>query len=88
MSKNRYLLSICVPTFNREVPLKRLMESIVSQDAFNDDVCVVITDGNSSDGTAAMISEFVKNHDNVFFNRTPTNTGMRKALLEASASTK
>ena len=54
------LLSICIPTYNREKYLKRLLDSIVSQKEFtdSDDVEIVIDDGPSKDNTEVLVQEY------------------------------
>jgi len=38
------ILSLCIPTYNREEQLKRLLDSIVTQKWFTDEVEIVIAD--------------------------------------------
>lgn len=65
MNGNRQpILSICIPTYNREKYLKRLVDSIVLQREFFDtnDVEIVISDNASTDSTRDMISEYIKKY--------------------------
>ena len=59
MSK-KPLLSICIPTYNRETYLNRLLDSIVRQAEFTDtdDVEIVIDDGPSKDNTEVLVQEY------------------------------
>ncbi|HCY21253.1 TPA: hypothetical protein DIC40_05395 [Patescibacteria group bacterium] len=59
MSKTK-LLSICIPTYNREPYLKQLLDSIVSQKAFSEtnDVEIVIDDGPSKDNTQQLVKDY------------------------------
>lgn len=63
------LLSICIPTYNREVYLKRLLDSIVSQKGFSDDIEIVIDDGPSKDNTQLMVAEYQKKYPNIRYFR-------------------
>lgn len=56
------LLSICIPTYNREKYLKRLLDSIVTQNEFKNtkDVEIVISDNASTDWTKKMVANYIK----------------------------
>lgn len=70
------LLGICIPTYNRVEYLKKSIESIVCQDEFrNGNVEIVIADNASTDGTDAMIAEYVKRYDNILYYRNEKNIG-------------
>jgi glycosyltransferase involved in cell wall biosynthesis len=60
--KDIALLSICIPTYNRSVYLKKTLESIVRQKEFygTQNVEVVISDNSSTDDTKAITGEFIK----------------------------
>ncbi len=60
MQASRFLLSICIPTFNRAALLQVALESIAAQPVFTatDDIEVVIGDNHSSDDTAAVAEAF------------------------------
>ena len=64
MTKKEPLLSICIPTYNREKYLKRLLDSIVCQREFTDtdDVEIVVDDGPSTDNTETMVKEYIKKY--------------------------
>jgi glycosyltransferase involved in cell wall biosynthesis len=65
MEENKQpILSICVPTYNREKCLRRLLDSIVFQKEFIDtnDVEVVISDNASTDSTKELVNEYVKKY--------------------------
>ncbi|MFC1903341.1 glycosyltransferase family 2 protein [Chloroflexota bacterium] len=67
-------ISICIPTYNRLSPLKRLLESIF--DGFNDyPYEVIVADGGSTDGTV----EYLKALDNVTLIEMGKLTGSIKA---------
>ncbi|MBR7037253.1 glycosyltransferase [bacterium] len=65
MNKNKQpILSICIPTYNREVYLKRLVDSIISQKEFvdTDDIEIVISDNASTDSTKDMINKYINKY--------------------------
>jgi len=77
------LLSICIPTYNREVYLKRLLDSIVSQKGFSDDIEIVIDDGPSKDNTQLMVAEYQKKYPNIRYFRNTKAVWMTAAFLES-----
>lgn len=56
---NRPELSICIATYNRADFIGQTLDSIVSQNC--DGVELVIVDGNSTDLTPQIMSNYVKN---------------------------
>jgi abequosyltransferase len=60
-----YLLSICIPTFNRAELLKKTLFSIFSQNANLDEFEVVISDNCSTDHTEEIVMEFKKKYENI-----------------------
>jgi len=79
----KYTLSICIPTYNREVFLKRLLESIVTQKWFTEEVCIVINDWPSRDDTTEMVGEYQKKYKNIFYSRNEVAVWMLPAILES-----
>ncbi len=74
---NEYLLTIAIPTYNREKLLRRLLNSIVTE--LYDCVEVLVSDNASSDGTEEMIhSEFPQ----ITYYRNSTNIGPDSNFLE------
>lgn len=82
MDNSKYLLSICIPTYNREACLKRLLDSIVTQEWFTDEISIIIADWPSTDNTESMVSDYIEKHKNIIYHRNPINIGMTRALLE------
>jgi glycosyltransferase involved in cell wall biosynthesis len=75
---NRPLLSICIPTYNREHYLKECLDSITCQ--FKDEdirrqVEIVVFDNASDDNTAGMILDYQSRFDNIFYFRNESNLG-------------
>ena len=83
---NKYKLSICIPTYNREKYLKRLLDSIVWQKEFADtnEVEIVVDDGPSSDNTEYMVKKYIKKYwDKIKYYKNSVRIGMCPAILEA-----
>ena len=80
MNKNKQpILSICIPTYNREVYLKRLVDSIISQKEFvdTDDIEIVISDNASTDSTKDMINKYINKYwDKIKFFQNKENIWM------------
>ena len=75
--KSDYLLSICVPTYNRDKLLYACLLSIFKQmDAeLAQKVEVVVSNNCSTDGTANIVKEFL-GHANFKYTEQPTNIGL------------
>lgn len=84
------LLSICIPTYNRSVYLRKSIESIVCQREFTDgDVEIVISDNASEDDTQAVGKEFAGKYDNFHYYRNEENIRDRnysKVISEANGA--
>lgn len=83
MNKGTYLLSICIPTYNREKYLKRLLDSIIVQKWFSDEVEIIVDDWPSTDHTEQLVKEYQKKHKNIKYFRNDKAIWMLPALLEA-----
>ena len=66
------LLSICIPTFNREVFLKDCIESLKS--SWSPDIEIVVSDNASTDGTIAMLEDYARQLP-LRWQQHPTNLG-------------
>lgn len=66
------ILSICIPTFNREVYLKDCLESLKCSWIF--DVEIVISDNASTDGTLAVLEDYARQLP-LRWQQQPTNLG-------------
>lgn len=58
------LLSICIPTYNRSIYLKKTLESIVVQKRFfeTNEIEIIISDNCSNDNTEEVANEFVEHY--------------------------
>ena len=57
------IVSIILPTFNREKLISRAVESVIKQSFKNWEL--IIVDDGSSDNTFLVISEFIKSHESI-----------------------
>lgn len=80
---NKYLLSICIPTYNREKKLEKLINKIVSQKWFSDKIQIYIYDDPSMDNTESMVHAYMKKYDNIHYHRNTTRLGMMPSILDA-----
>jgi len=73
-----YLLSLCIPTYNRADDLKKLLESICEQLEFNstEDIEIIISDNNSSDHTESVCKYFIELYgERIKYFKNTTNIG-------------
>jgi len=78
MKTHAPLLSICIPTYNRDSFIKKTLESICLQEIFleSDDVEIVISDNCSDDNTQRVVEDFVTRFPfKVFYSKNSTNIG-------------
>ncbi len=75
-----YKLSICIPTYNRCVHLKRTLSCILPQ-LLEDNVQVVISDNASTDGTEILMNNVLKKTDNILYHRHENNLGFANNLI-------
>jgi len=80
----KYLLSICIPTFNRSKYLNGLLENIsseISKYDIADDLQVVIVNGHSNDDTEEMVKTF-KIECELKYYRRQVRVGVDKDILK------
>lgn len=76
MEKEQYLVSICIPTYNRAPYLKKCLDSLVCQPEFLDGkVEIVVSDNASTDDTFDVMREYTKKYGNIVYNRNSQNLG-------------
>tara|TARA_Y100001936_G_scaffold200619_1_gene202506 strand:- start:15320 stop:16258 length:939 start_codon:yes stop_codon:yes gene_type:complete len=71
-----YLLSLCIPTYNRADYLEKTLKSICDQPEFNSthDIEIVISDNNSNDHTDYVCKKFIEAYgDRIKYFRNSTN---------------
>lgn len=68
------LLSICIPTYNRSIYLKKSIESIMTQNEFKTkQVEIVISDNASTDNTSQVGQYYAKQYENILYYRNTEN---------------
>lgn len=83
--RDKFLLSICIPTFNRALSLSIALEKLLPQvDNFNKEIQVIISDNGSTDNTPDVIAQTVKKYPTISFslNRFSENTGFFGNFLQ------
>ena len=78
-----FLLSICIPTFNRSSDLKLCIDSIVYQKDFflNNNVEIIVSDNLSNDNTKMLCKEYELRFGSKFkYSRNKVNIGAAKNL--------
>lgn len=68
-----YLLSLCIPTYNRAAYLVTLLESILPQ--LTPQVEVVVSDNASTDSTKSLVAAFAKKMPSLSYSCLPENQG-------------
>ena len=73
MENKRPLLSICIPTYNRALALKRNLECLVELSGFDEEVEIVISDNCSPDNTREIGEYFASKYSNIKYYRNEKN---------------
>lgn len=80
--RNKYKLSICIPTYNRAEYLIQLLDSIFSQPGC-EKVEVVISDNASTDNTEELMKRYKENYSNFIYQKLPENKGPDRNFFNA-----
>lgn len=76
MAEAKYLVSICIPTYNRAVYLKKCLDSLVCQSEFKQGLVeIVISDNASTDNTNALARNYAEKYSNIVYHRNMKNMG-------------
>lgn len=78
-----YVVSICIPTFNRCSELEATLESIVLQDGFRDDIEIIVIDNDSPDLTESVVRRIAEDHPNISYQKNSVNVGPTENVLRA-----
>jgi len=78
---NQPLVSICIPTYNRAQQLARALESAINQDYRN--LEIIVSDNASTDETAGVVAEHVKQDRRVRHIRKASNVGLTANFNES-----
>jgi len=81
---NKLLLSIAIPTYNRAVNLKNLLDCIVPQaEKFKGEVEICISNNSSTDNTREVVADFIKKYpDLIKYNENKENLGIVRNILK------
>lgn len=75
---NKYLVSICIPTYNRATCLKRCLESLIRQPEFlHGDVEIVVSDNCSTDNTREVVQKYRAKYANIKYYKNEKNIVIR-----------
>lgn len=77
------VLSICIPTYNREKYIKRLLSSIVCQQWFSEEIEILVYDDPSSDNTEEVVKNYIKKFNNIKYHRNEYRLGMMPSILDS-----
>lgn len=81
---NSPILSVCIPTYNRDACLKQCLESVTVQfkdSSIKNVVEVLVSDNGSIDNTKAVVEEFQKDFSNILYHKNPENVGFDRNAL-------
>jgi len=76
--KNQPLVSIILPTYNRDKHIERAIKSVLNQSYQNMEL--IIVDENSTDNTPKIVSELQKQDSRIIFSKNETKLGFVKSL--------
>jgi glycosyltransferase involved in cell wall biosynthesis len=80
----QFLVSFCIPTYNRAEVLEICIQSIVNQKSFTDSVEIVISDNASTDSTKKIVEKYkLKYPNNIIYHRNEVNIGMEENFISA-----
>jgi len=83
MNDKKYILSICIPTYNREESLKELIENIIHQEWFSEEIEIMIYNDPSMDKTQSMVEGYQKKYPNITYHRNEKRIGMIPSILDS-----
>lgn len=80
---NEYLLSICIPTYNRAGILRDTLQSYINDEDFSNSIEIVISDNCSTDDTATILLEYTTNYTNIRFQTLSENIGADGNIIQS-----
>lgn len=80
--KDRPLISICIPTYNRAKEVEKSIISIVTQ-VDPELVEVIVSDNASTDGTQEVVKAYASRYPNVKYFRNKENIGSERNIIES-----
>ena len=79
----KFILSICIPTYNRAEYIIETLESVVSQLGENSNVEITVSDNASKDNTKEIVESFQKRYKHIKYFRWDKNQGADRNYLKA-----
>lgn len=76
-------LSVCIATFNRAGYIGQTLDAILAQ--MTPQVELVVVDGASEDGTAALMAQYLARHPHIVYRREAENSGVDRDFDKAVA---
>lgn len=77
------IISICIPSYNREKYLKECLDSIINQEGFDQkNIEIIISDNASPDETKKLVNSYQKKYTNIIYHRNDTNIWPIKNILK------
>jgi glycosyltransferase involved in cell wall biosynthesis len=73
------ILSIIIPSYNKEKQLQRLLDSIVKSASFDDTIEIIVSDDCSTDNTQEVIKPYLEKYQNITYILPSKNGGVHTA---------
>lgn len=86
MQNKQPLLSICIPTYNRSKYLEDALYNIIKDEAFSDEIEIVISDNASTDNTQEIVQKYISQYSNVKYFRNERNVKDENFILSLKRS--
>lgn len=88
MEKEQYLVSICIPTYNRAPYLKKCLDSLVCQPEFQQGLVeIVVSDNASTDDTEKVVGAYRTAYPNFHYYKNETNIGFKNLGIAVARGT-
>ena len=88
MEKEQYLVSICIPTYNRAPYLKKCLDSLVCQPEFQQGLVeIVVSDNASTDNTEKVAGAYSTAYPNFHYYKNETNIGFKNLGIVVARGT-
>ncbi len=78
------LLSICIATYNRAPYLNNILDNIVWQDWFSDEIEIVIYHDPNGDNTEKIVKKFQKKYNNIIYHKNKERIWMIPSILNVA----
>lgn len=73
------ILSIVIPSYNKEIQLPRLLDSVIHSSSFDESIEVIISDDYSTDNTEEVIQKYLLEYTNIIYLKADQNGGVHTA---------